>query len=75
MTTEPNEFIHTTFNQHGDPMASGLTKREYFAAMALSSLSKGIWAHDQIDKGEYDFKSAAATAVALSDALIEALNK
>lgn len=45
--------------------APGLTIREYFAAMALSGLLSEDWLHDEV----------AEEAVAIADALIEALNK
>jgi hypothetical protein len=45
-----------------DAVGNGLTKREYFAAMALQGLT------------EYTYKHAAEEAVKHADALIEALN-
>ena len=47
----------------------GLTKREYFAAMALQGISSYIDREDEI------VKDAAALSVEMADALIEALNK
>ena len=49
---------------------TGLTKREYFAAMILSS----TWANDE-SFVSYSQKEYAAYSVELADALIEALNK
>jgi hypothetical protein len=48
----------------------GLTKREYFAAMIMSS----TWANDE-SFVTYSTKEYAEYSVALADALIEALNK
>lgn len=52
-----------------DSTASGLTKREYFAAMALQGFCSADWTEDD------DFEHVAACSVAQSDALIAALNK
>ena len=51
--------------------STGLTKREYFAAIALQGMiASGILAHD--DSAPSD---AATWAVECADALIDALNK
>lgn len=64
-------------SQHDDVLShdreDGLSKREYFAAMAMQGIIAGYsatdWAHERA-------KEAAATgAVSVADALIEALNK
>ena len=60
MKTEANDC---TFPFDGD---SGLTKREYFAAMAM----QGILSTDN-----YDTKSATIRACSQADALIKHLNK
>lgn len=52
-------------------MTSGLTKREYFAAMALQGI---IAAHDIYTTG-IDHEVNAKTAVTAADALINALNQ
>jgi len=49
----------------------GLTKREYFAAMAM----KGIIAAHNIYETGIDNEVNARTAINAADALIEALNK
>ncbi|MCK9570872.1 hypothetical protein M0R72_18120 [Candidatus Pacearchaeota archaeon] len=51
-----------------DPIQGGLTKREYFAAMAMQGLLSGI---DQ----DYEPGETVNQAIELSDTLIEALNK
>lgn len=49
---------------------TGLTKREYFAAMIISS----HWANNE-EYATYTFKEIAEISVELADKLIEALNK
>ena len=53
----------------GEEQARGLTKREYFAAMAM----QGSVAADSED--QWTFADHARFAVKQADALIEALNK
>jgi hypothetical protein len=48
-------------------LAGGLTKREYFAALALS----GLVYHER----PIDFKGCSEIAVTFADELIEALNR
>jgi hypothetical protein len=50
-----------------DLMDTGLTKREYFAALALS----GLVYHER----PIDFKGCSEIAVTFADELIEALNR
>lgn len=58
-------------NEGFDLQEAGLTKREYFAAMALQSLSATL-----SDKEIYfNFSTMADDAVKLADALIERLNE
>lgn len=71
MITKPNHPVHSdkidsVSNQH-----IGLTKREYFAAMALQGI---IAAHDIYTTG-IDHKVNAKTAVKAADQLINALNQ
>jgi hypothetical protein len=54
-----------------DPPQEGLTKREYFAAMAMQGI---IAAHNIYETG-IDNEVNARTAINAADALIEALNK
>lgn len=59
--------------------AKGLTKREYFAALALQGLMSSVrWAEDN-NSGIYDYHAPSArvlasVAVHQADALISALN-
>lgn len=67
--TNANELIHS-FNSTPDSEGNfyGLTKREYFAAMALQA---GIQRRGMLDKKE----DVAVTCVEYADALINALNE
>ena len=71
ITTEPTSTF-SRFGEHhyGDVTSSGgLTKREYFAAMALSGM---VANYDRLQDGD---NSVAVDAVRLADRLIEALNQ
>jgi hypothetical protein len=77
MDTKPDDRAHAPkINTLGDQMnyASGLTKREYFAACALQGMlarttSSPVW----VINGENVHTDVAA--VMLADALIEELNR
>lgn len=72
--TNGNHLAYPTFDQSGIcPSGSdaGLSKREYFAAMALQGI---ISAHNIYTDG-IDNEINAKTAVKASDALIKALNE
>lgn len=84
MTTHPDEaafgFSETRYDEHGQAFASltrrGLTKREYFAALALQGITAGDYVPG--DCGD-PFRpltplELATLAVAHADALIAALN-
>ena len=67
--TNPNEPINIIYNSANVISTTGLTKREYFAAMAMKGI---ITNKDGLDiKIERIVESAVDTA----DALIEELNK
>lgn len=72
MPTNPNDVISSSINNPGQLssffVGVGLTKREYFAAMALQGIISAPVEGDTIS-------SDATDAVAYADALIEALNK
>ena len=63
----PDSKDNPQFNYH----QYGLTKREYFAAMAMQGI---IAAHNIYETG-IDNEVNARTAINAADALIEALNK
>lgn len=70
MKTKGDESINAIFLQHGlthdSHVDTGLTKREYFAAMALTGIiSKPTWSDED----------TAKHAVNCADALINELNK
>lgn len=60
-----NEPINIEYDSNGYAISYGLTKREYFATIALNS----------IDYKNYDLDTIATRAVQIADALIEELNK
>lgn len=66
--TDPNEPIHSTL-LNTVVRYSGLTKREYFAAMAM----KGIITNK--DGLDIKIERIAESAVDMADTLIEELNK
>lgn len=70
--TNGNETIipHEVKNQKGETIfiSQGLTKREYFAAMAMQGMASNCY-KDHPDQHIAEF------SVLLADALIEALNK
>jgi len=79
MKTKPNDLVTYNvetsyhYDKHGQRQTvqsvdGGLTKREYFAAMAMQGLLSNI-------KPETLIIELAKEAVILSDALIEELNK
>lgn len=75
MKTEPNHLIHSFNDAEGyQGNFSGLTKREYFAAMAM----QGLLASDYVKNGLYasheTFPAVHKIAVRVADDLIEALN-
>lgn len=56
----------------------GLTKREYFSAIAMQGLtSNPDWAKTMVDKNDWDdyINRLASGAVEIADKLIEELNK
>jgi hypothetical protein len=76
--TNPNDAAFTGPNDHG--YQSGLTKREYFAAMALQGLClEGAFSQridDQCEKaGTTTSQALAVYAVDLADELIKELNR
>jgi hypothetical protein len=70
MTTNPNEYVYSD-SRSGMP---GLTKREYFAAMAMQGLlvnynTNGMYGNHP------DYPMVEQAAVRQADALITALNE
>ena len=66
METKANEPINT-IDYNNNYISTGLTKREYFAAMALQGLLSDYESESIEDYSKY--------AVKLADSLIEELNK
>lgn len=63
--TKPNEPINI-MEYNNNYISTGLTKREYFAAMALQGL---------LAQGGIVYQSSVKSAVEYADALIDELNK
>jgi hypothetical protein len=76
MKTTPNDLMHS-FNHtdYTEGNFNGLTKREYFAAMAMQGLCVQIIAGSHNRDIESFNREKAAHAVNLADELINALNK
>lgn len=73
MLTNPNDPINISFKSLGESANSGLTKREYFAAMAMQGLEASNFSN-----AEQEFmteKEIVNRAVRLADGLIEELNE
>jgi hypothetical protein len=69
--TNPNDPVNQTIDNYGEVTYNGLTKREYFAAMAM----QGMLANSQIDFDNLTYKQYAEDCVMVSDELIKALNQ
>lgn len=64
--TKPDDPTNISFKPLGENANTGLTKREYFAAMALQGL---------IATNRHEFKQAVEVSVIFADELIEQLNE
>lgn len=74
METASSDLAFPVFDSTGryNPGSCGLTKREYFAAIAM----QGLLASDTIpDESRWTFEGCAAAALDHADALIAALNR
>jgi len=67
MKTKPNSAVFATSSDEGEDFY-GLTKREYFAAMAMQSFLSNPMPKDQK-------QLIGQASVAMADALIDALNR
>ena len=68
METKPNKSINT-IEYNNNYISTGLTKREYFAAMAMQGALANKFAHERT------IEMITESAVKLANALIEELNK
>lgn len=93
MKTKPNHPINPIFGDSGfatsvsnssENDATGLTKREYFAALAMQGFSAGVFSNERVaikllevsDECDIDpQKYIVGMALETADALIEELNK
>lgn len=64
--TKPDDPINISFKPLGENANTGLTKREYFAAMAMQGMAS-------LD--EFGIKPTAIISVELADELIKQLNR
>ena len=72
--TNGNDLAYPTFDDKGicpDSYSGGLTKREYFAGMAMQGYCGGEFT----GQSGMPHKDMAEWSVEMADALIEALNK
>ena len=80
MKSEPNENINPTGDHRDCEPRGGLTKREYFAAMAMQGLLANARIAENMGKYEDQISQAkqvviAKMAITNADALINELNK
>lgn len=76
--TNHNEYAYPTQgNAASGELEGGLTKREYFAAVAMQGICAGSGGAGKytVNGGWYRPDTIANAAVEIADALIEALNK
>ena len=66
--TKAKDLINPTYSQSGVELNKGLTKREYFAAMALQGMLASA------NNTLFDYETIATHSVKHADALINALN-
>ena len=71
METKPNDMAFAMSTVDGY-YQDGLTKREYFAAMAMKGILDAGFEHDYCRSHSKDF---AKSSVIMADAIIEELNK
>jgi hypothetical protein len=70
-----NERVHPTIDRHGNPCQS-LTKREYFAAMAMQGLlSNSVWIENVLKKDINHGVALATASVESADALISEMER
>lgn len=74
MKTNPQHYV-SPISMDNHPDARGLTKREYFAAMAMQGLLASFTEKAAIGAWGSELDLVAKTSTELSDALINALNK
>ena len=78
MEAHANDPVSSFIHQNDDGQWHGLTKREYFAAMAMQGLCANQIIKEVINKAksQKDFDSYLTnTAVSIADSLIDSLNQ
>ena len=73
MTNKESYAFPVVVNENIDYFHGGLSKREYFAAMAMQGMVANGSSID-IDK-DYPYQTRAKTCILIADALIKALNE
>jgi len=75
--TDPVSANFLQFQDGSDAIVIGLSRREYFAAMAMTGLLTRVPKRDggETDLGIFECKRIAAESRIMADELIEALNK
>lgn len=71
MRTDPEDLAHPHFTANGKEVMGGLSKREYFAAMAMQGLLEG---NDGMVADPCVVGATSIVALMHADALISALN-
>jgi len=74
--TKGKDLINPTYSQSGVELNKGLTKREYFAAMAMQGLLTRVpnRPNNETDLGVIELKRISEESTIMADALINALN-
>ena len=73
--TNGNESINAILDSEGNGSFKGLTKREYFAAMAMQGAIANTGVAKQANGEPQTYSSLSVIAVKAADALIIELNK
>ena len=71
--TRPDDSINISFKPLGDGGNAGLTKREYFAAMAMQGLQSSNF--DDNFNQSFGASEISRLSVGMADSLIKQLNK
>ena len=72
--TKPDDLVNSVYRGDSDGIYPGLTKREYFAAMAMQGMIKEIYKYLPPSKNCHQFEVVAKAATFMADALINELN-
>jgi len=75
--TKAKDLINPTYSQSGVELNKGLSKREYFAALAMQGLLTRVpnRPNNETDLGVIELKRISEESTIMADALINALNE